>query len=131
MKSTSKVIGAEELSEKARLQEERGNLNKIGELKENHSPLMELYKTYSEKLAPLIKVEDTNSDKPLIDEATLSEAYGAMKEVAQNFDYDSMIFIFQSLEDYRLPENEIERYKKIKDATDKFEWEKVNELLKF
>ena len=130
LKSTSKVIGAEELSEKARKQEFAGNSNYIDEIKQNHESLMKLYLSYAEKLQPMIKVEDDDTDKPLIDDAQLGEAYESMKEIAAAFDYDSMQFIFESLDAYKLPDTEIERYRQIKDATEKLDWEKVIDLLK-
>ena len=130
LKSTAKVIGAEELSEKAKRQEDAGNSNYIEEIKLNHKPLMELYLSYAEKLKPLIKVEENDSDKPLIDDAELEEAFAAMKDIAKSFDYDSLEFIFQSLDEYRLPEDKAETYKKIKSAADKLDWEKIAELLK-
>jgi len=130
LKSTAKVIGAEELSARAKRQEDAGNSNYIDEIKQNHDELMNLYRSYAEKLKPLIKVEEDNSDKPLIDSEELAEAFETMKDFAKSFDYDSMNFIFKSLDEYRLPENEIERYKQIKDATSKLDWEKVSELLK-
>jgi len=129
LKSTAKVIGAQELSSKAKRQEDAGRSNYIEEIKLNHAALIDLYRSYADKLKPLIKVEENNSDKPLIDADELAEAFEAMKDFAKSFDYDSMQFIFQSLEEYNLPGNEIERYKKIKDATNKLDWEKVIELL--
>ena len=129
LKSTAKVIGAEELSEKAKRQEYAGNSKYIDEIKENHSALMELYKSYSEKFKPLLKVSKADSEKPLIDENILAEAFEAMKDSAKTFDYDSMEYILQSLDEYQIPENEKERYKQIKDAVERLNWEKVNELL--
>ncbi len=129
LKSTAKVIGAEELSEKAKRQEYAGNANNISEIQQNHAALMELYLTYAEKLQPLMKVEEDDDDKPLIDDAELAEAFESMKEFSASFDYDSMQFVFESLDTYKLPENEVERYRKIKDATEKLEWEKVIELI--
>ena len=129
LKSTAKVIGAEELSEKAKQQEYAGNSNYISEIKQNHAALMKLYLTYAEKLQTLIKVEEDNSDKPPIDDAELAEAYESMKEFAASFDYDSMQFVFESLDAYKLPDSEVERYRQIKDATEKLAWEKVTDLL--
>ena len=130
LKSTSKVIGADELSEKARLLERAGNAKNLDEIKRDTKPLLDLYKTYLEKFKPFIKVEENNSDKPLISETELAEAYESMKEISASFDYDSLMFIFQSLDEYQLPENEIEHYRQIKDAAAKLDWEKINELLK-
>ena len=41
-----------------------------------------------------------------------------------------MNFIFQSLDDYRLPGNKIEIYKQIKEAAAKLDWTKIDKLLK-
>ena len=129
LKSSSKVIGAVELSERAKRLEDAGNSKYIDEIKQDTDPLLKLYRSYAEKLSPLIKVEEDDSDKPLIDEQELSEAYEAMKDIAASFDYDSMQFVMQSLDEYRLPENEAKHYKEIKEAVSKLDWEKVNSLL--
>ena len=130
LKSTAKVVGAEELSEKAKRLEDAGNSNYINEIKRDHRPLMKLYLSYAEKLKPLIKVEeDDTNDKPLIDEVNLVEAFEAMKDIASSFDYDSLIFVFQSLDEYKLPDDKAEIYKQIKEAAAKLDWTKINELL--
>ncbi|MBR2179262.1 MAG: response regulator [Selenomonadaceae bacterium] len=130
LKSTSKVVGAEELSERAKRLEDAGNSGYIDEIKQDHEPLIELYKSYAEKLKPLIQVEEDDVDKPLIDEAELAEAFEAMKDAAATFDYDSLMFVFQSLDEYRLPEGESERYKQIKEAASKLDWETIKSVLK-
>ncbi|MBR1859419.1 MAG: response regulator [Selenomonadaceae bacterium] len=129
LKSSARVIGAAELSERARRLEDAGNSNYINEIKECTAPLLELYLSYAAKLAPLCKVEDDNADKPLIDDDALAEAYETMREVAASFDYDSLVFVFQSLDDYRLPDSEVERYKALKNAAAKLDWDKINSLL--
>ena len=129
LKSTSKVVGAEELSERARRLEDAGNSGYIEEIKQDHEPLLKLYRSYADKLKPLIQVEEEDSDKPLIDEAELEEAFEAMKDAAATFDYDSMVFIFQSLDEYRLPERESARYKQIKEAASKLDWETITGIL--
>ena len=129
LKSTAKVVGAEELSEKARRLEDAGNSGYFEEIKHDTKPLLELYRSYIDKLKPLLKVEEDDSSKPLIDEGELAEALEAMKDIAASFDYDSLMFVFQSLDEYRLPESEAERYKQIKEAAANLDWTKINELL--
>ena len=77
----------------------------------------------------MIEVAEDDSEKPPIEEAELAEAFEAMKDVASNFDYDSLMYIIQSLEEYKIPEAEAERYKKIKAAASKLDWTTINELL--
>ena len=130
LKSTAKVIGANELSEKAKRLEDAGNSGYFEEIKHDTEALLKLYKSYTEKLKTLIKVEEEDSNKPMIDEAELAEAFEAMRDVAASFDYDSLTFIFQSLDEYKLPEEEAQRYKRIKEAASKLDWTKINEELK-
>ncbi len=130
LKSTAKVIGAAELSEKARRLEDAGNAGYIDEIRQDHRPLMDLYLSYGRKLAPLLTVEDTGEDKPLIGEAELSEAMEAMGDMAATFDYDSLRFLLESLDEYRLPEKEAALYKEIKEAAAKPDWDRVNELVR-
>ena len=130
LKSTAKIIGAAELSEKARRLEDAGNAGYIDEIRQDHRPLMELYHSYRRKLASLLAVEDTGEDKPLIGEDELSEAVEAMGDMAATFDYDSLRFLFESLDGYRLPEKEAALYKEIKEAAAKPDWDRVNELVR-
>ncbi len=130
LKSSAKVIGANELSERAKRLEDAGNSGYINEIKDGTPELLKLYLSYETKLAPLCKVEEEdNSNKPLIDDSELAEAYETMKEVSASFDYDTLTFVLNSLGEYRLPESEVEKYKQIKDAAAKLDWETINSLL--
>ena len=128
LKSTAKVIGADELSEKAKRLEDAGNSGYFNEINQDTDSLLQLYRSYYEKLSPLIQSND-DEDKPLITEYDLNEAFEAMKDAAATFDYDTLTFVFESLDEYKLPEVEAELYKKIKAAASKLDWTKINELL--
>ena len=130
LKSSSRVIGAGELSERAKRLEDAGNFGYIDEIKQDTPSLLELYRSYAKKLKPLIKVEEDNIDKPLIDETELAEAFEAMKDAAATFDYDSLMFMFQSLDEYRLPDDKAKVYKQIKEAAAKLDWATINSLIK-
>ena len=129
LKSSARVIGADELSERARRLEDAGNAGYIDEIKKFTDGLLELYISFANKLAPLIKVEEDDADKPPIEKDALAEAYETMKEVAQTFDYDSMQFVIQSLEEYRLPPDDAKKFAEIKNAASKPDWETVLKIL--
>ena len=128
LKSTARIIGATELSERAKRLEDAGNSNYIDEIRKDNPALLELYRSYIEKLSALIEVEEDES-KPLIDSDQLAEAYQTLKEVSATFDYDTANFVMNSLADYRLPDSERERYKNLKNAVEKLDWEEVNRLI--
>ena len=128
LKSTARIIGATELSDRAKRLEDAGNSSYIDEIRKDNPALLELYRSYLKKLSALIEVEDDES-KPLIDSAQLAEAYQTLKEVSASFDYDTASFVVNSLADYRLPESERERYKNLRNAVEKLDWETVNRLI--
>ena len=130
LKSSAKVIGAEELSDRAKRLEDAGNSNYIDEIKQFTAPLLELYRSYAEKLSPLVKKEsDDDTDKPLIEPDALAEAYETLREVAGSFDYDSVNFVLQSLDEYKLPEDDAKKISGIKSAVNKLDWDEVKKLL--
>ena len=129
LKSTSRIIGAAELSELAKNLEDAGNAGNISEIKNSTPKLLELYRNFDTVLEFLQDKKVDDASKPLIEDAQLAEAYEALKEIAASFDFDNAQFVLQELENYRLPENEIEKYKKIKSAVENLDWEQVNNLL--
>ena len=132
LKSSARVIGANELSERAKRLEDAGNSGYFNEILSDTEQLLTLYISYMEFLSPLLEHGGINSDsdKPMIEKDALAEAYEAMQEAAANFDDDSVDFVLKSLEDYQLPQEDADRCDQIKDALSKLEWEKINSLLK-
>lgn len=130
LKSTARIIGARELSELARSMEEAGNAGEIEKIREATTPLLSLYRSVAEKVAPLCDKGGDEADKPLIDEETMTEAFGTLREFVQSFDYDNAVFVLDSLAEYRLPEKQSKLYQELKAAIVKLEWEKAAELLR-
>ncbi|MBR6013099.1 MAG: response regulator [Selenomonadaceae bacterium] len=129
LKSSARVIGAKELSNRAERLEDAGNSGYINEIMESTDGLLELYISFADKLAPLLKAEEDDSIKPLISADELSEAYETLKEISASFDFDSAMFVVASIEAYRLPDEEKEKFAQIKSAVSKPDWETLKILL--
>ena len=129
LKSSARVIGAKELSNRARRLEDAGNSGYINEIMESTDGLLELYISFADKLAPLLKAEEDDSNKPLISDDELAEAYETLKEISASFDFDSAMFVIASLEGYRLPDEEKEKFLQVKSAVSKPDWETLKNLL--
>ncbi len=130
LKSTAKIIGANKLSALALQSETAGKAGDFDKVTKNHSTIVDLCRSCGEKLKPLARVRNENSPKPLIDEDRLREAFCSMREIAATFDYDSLLYVFDALEEYRLPEAEAELFGKVRAAADSLDWTQVGELLK-
>ena len=129
LKSTAKVIGASELSDRAKRLEDAGNSGYIEEIKHDTSALLTLYKSYAEKLSPLLHNDSDDADKPLISDDELAEAYETLKEISASFDFDSLEFVIKSLEAYKIPESEREKFKNLKTAANNLDWDEIKKLV--
>ena len=125
LKSSARLIGAEELSRRAAYLEDCGNNRNLDEITAKTPELLNLYKSYREKLAPLYE----NNDAELITPENLREAYEAIKEFAASFDSDSIDGIIAALRNYKIPDNESERFNKIALCADSADWNGLNSAL--
>ncbi len=129
LKSTAGVVGFGELSERAGQLEYAGNSGYYEEIRQHIKPLLMLYRSCGVQLAPLLKSEGDDVYKTLLAGDELVEAYEIMRDAVHHFDYDALLFVFLSLEEYRLPPEEEEKYLALRDAVVKVDWEKLKELI--
>ena len=59
----------------------------------------------------------------------LNEAYGAIKEFMNVFDYDNAESVLDMLKEYRIPEDETDKYEKVKQLIFNLDRDGVLELL--
>ncbi|MBO6146343.1 MAG: response regulator [Lachnospiraceae bacterium] len=119
LKSSSRLIGAKELSEMALDMENTGNeyqkaiadgdVDKAAEslsaLEEQTPVLLGLYRSYKEKLAPVTSPDstETKKDLPEMTEEELREILMGIKEFAEAFDMDSTDSAMKLIESHAVP----------------------------
>ena len=59
----------------------------------------------------------------------LQKAYEGIKHAIEEYDFNELTGILESLSRYNLPEKERDRVKRLSDAADEFEWEQMSEIL--
>lgn len=130
LKSTSRIIGAHRLSELSKKLEQAGESGEIDVIKEKTGELLELYRSYSNKLSDIGSISlDGIKLRPLASREIIDDAYRALREVAPMMDYDSVEMIIEGLKEYKLPEDEKERIEKIEYYLKKLDWESIQDLL--
>ena len=129
LKSTARVIGAMELSEKARRLEDAGNNCYCDEIEAGTAPLLELYRSYTGSLSMLLPAEDTAQEKAPISSAELAEAWQALAEIVASFDYDSLMYMLGELSGYQLPAADAEKLAKVKKAAAVPDWAALQKIL--
>lgn len=115
IKSSSRLIGAADLSRQAAYLEQCGDEKKLSELEEKTPVLLELYRSYIDKLSLFAETSGDSADqKPLIDETQFKSAMDAIKEYASAFDFNSVDKIIEMLDKYTIPEKERKKYADVK-----------------
>ena len=127
LKSSARLIGAMELSAMAARLEECGNNEDEKEILEKTPKLLELFRSYNEKLSAING--NTNEDElPEIGKEELENAFSDMRELLEAYDFDTADGIMNMLAEYRIPEEFKEKYLKVKElmsAVDRDELLKV------
>lgn len=130
LKSAARLIGAMDLSELAKKLEAAGNDNDIEFINEKTKILLEKYRGFKEKLKVLLEESSDDSDKELIPENDLKEAYEALKEFTEQMEYDGAIMVVEQVKKYKLPEKDKKVFDNIEHALKQFDWDKVENELK-
>ena len=128
LKSSARIIGANELSKLCEDLENAGNHEDIAFIEENHGRLMHEYGEFKEILASLDKGEEDDTGKPEVPEDELADAYAALSDVIPQMDYDSVEMILEQLSQYRLPEEDAKKMKELGKMLKSFEWDKMEEM---
>ena len=131
LKSSARIIGAKEFGEEAQLLENAGKAENREYIRAHHEGFIETYRGFKAQLAAVFANEQTaaEDEKPEADAVLMESVYEEMREAAEEMDCDRLEEIFTEMEDYRIPDGEVELYKKLKQAVDHFDYEGILTLL--
>ena len=129
LKSSARIIGAGGLSEMAAQMEDAGNREDMGFIDANTVALLEEYAGFKEKLER-IRDEDDGTEKEMIPDEMLNDAYSALSDVVPQMDYDSVEMILESLKEYVLPKEDDKIIKELQRMLKSFDWEGMEGLIK-
>ena len=141
LKSTSRFIGASELSAFALKMEEAGEIMDSSYIKENHERFLAFYRSYLEKLSALDTADDKYSgschnredisggaQKEIIPAEELKDAYRSLSDCISMMDYDGVEFILAELKKYKIPDKDGETLAKLNKLLMTMEWDEMQKL---
>ncbi len=127
LKSSARIIGAEKLSKMAADLEDAGKKMNIQYIIDNSTALLDEYRLYKERLAP-IKVKVTEN-KEEIDVNDLKDAIKELKTLIEAMDYDGMMMVIEQLDEYAMPAEYKFFYEDLVKAAKLFDWDKLDEII--
>jgi len=105
LKSSSRLIGATELSKKAEYLEACGKANKLDEIHALTPELLEIYTSYKQHLKPVIDSLASSSEKSAIDNNQLIEELTKLRNMLSDFDLDGAEEWSEKAESYLLSDD--------------------------
>ena len=132
LKSTSRTIGAMELSKLAEKLENAGNAKDIDTIRAYNDELLNRYDSIQSSLSKIPEVagvEENAADKKEISGAQIIDAYSSILEVSKVLDYDTLMFILDSIKEYRLSPDDEQLMSKISKLAYKLKWDEITELV--
>ncbi len=130
LKSSARLIGALELSALAAELEKAGDDLDREKIDAKTPQLLEMYRGFYDKLMPLEAVdEEDDPDRQEIDAGGLAEAYSAIREAVEAFDYDTADDVVNMLKEYRIPDEESEKFTRVCDLVTRLDRDALMEEL--
>ena len=134
LKSSARLIGANELSTKALELELAGKENNLNIITANTGAALEIYSSIFNQMSSLYGIDveaadDTNEKEP-ISEENLSDAYEALKELVPLMEYDAIEMLFDEINGYKLPDEDARIFEELKKALKVFDWDKMEQILR-
>ena len=128
LKSSARIVGAMGLSSLAEKLENAGNNGDMDFINANAGKLMEDYLAFDEKLKKLDENSD-NSEKEMIPESELKDAYEALRELVPQMDYDSVEMVIGNLKEYRLPDKDAKIVADLEKMLRTLDWDSMAQML--
>ncbi|MBQ7724271.1 MAG: response regulator [Lachnospiraceae bacterium] len=131
LKSSARLIGAVEFGEKAQILENAGKKEDLDYIGKNHKPFMEEFAGFKIPLSQIFDklAEEQDANKPEADEGLMSEVFNEIKAAAEDMDCDLLQGIFTEMEEYKIPDDKAELFKKLSSASQRFDYDAIIELL--
>ena len=134
LKSTSRLIGALELSKKAAELEKASAEKNLAEVQKKTPDLLDFYNSYREKLAAFAKKTETDStsqeQKPKILPQELEFQLTTLHTFAKAFDIDGVTGVMEKLSAYTMPEDFAQNFAQIQNAIQNVDFNELIALLR-
>ena len=129
LKSSARIIGAQELSQLCASLEDAGNREDTDFIHANTDKLFSDYAAYKEKLSRMKEEEESDENLEPIPEGELKDAYDALKDVIPQMDYDSVEMILEGLKAYKLPKEDAEKMAELNRLLKQFDWDAMEKIM--
>ncbi|MBO4889593.1 MAG: response regulator [Lachnospiraceae bacterium] len=130
LKSSLRIIGAEELGEEAQKLEDAGKRNDNDYIDANQEVFIRSFVNLKDVLYMMFsETEENVNDRPEADERLIRDSLDEIWSAANDMDCDRLETVFDGLRPYRIPDEYGALFAKLKTASDNYEYDRILDLL--
>ena len=134
LKSSARLIGADETADMAQLLENAGNERDIEYIEKNHRDLILKFRSYKDILGPLFEADRKDEDLPgtqknVLDDNGIRDIYDRLDPAVRSVNCDEIEKILRKAADYNLPDEDRERIRKLSEMSELFNYDGMLEIL--
>lgn len=129
LKSSSRILGAMEIGSLSEILEKAGNEEDLDTINLLTDELLIYLDAFGKFLNRYLTDETEESEKEEISKEKLQEAYMAIKELSQMYDFDSISSVLESLDAYRISGEDKDKIENIKNALKVADWDKLSAIM--
>ncbi|MCR4908705.1 MAG: DegV family EDD domain-containing protein [Lachnospiraceae bacterium] len=129
LKSSSKLVGALELSDEAAGLEQAGKDKDTEYIAAHHSSMLQDFLKYRERLSAFFDGDEKEEDKPMADEYLLQSVYEELQNASASEDGDTIAEILNEIGEYALPEEDAERLDIVREKAESGDYAGIKGML--
>lgn len=126
LKSAARIIGAMELSDRAKELEMAGKAGEVDVIRQKNGSLLHAYRELDEKLGVVQDPATGNGQE--VTEAIRKDAFQTIVELSGSMDYEMMENVLRDLKGYRFVPEDEERLQQIEECLLQLDWEGISEI---
>ncbi|MBP3505798.1 MAG: PocR ligand-binding domain-containing protein [Lachnospiraceae bacterium] len=129
LKSTSRQIGAMELSDMAAELERAGNAGDVQKIVSNTNEMLQKYVGYIDILKPFFEEEKPAIKKNYIQQEQLLELFERMLEAVNNLDMDQMEDVIMDMKRYNYSDKQVDYFEELEIAVGNIDVDRCEEII--
>ncbi len=129
LKSSSKQIGAMELSDMAAELEKAGKAGDLDYISQNTEPMLKKYVSYLPVFAPYCEEKTVSKDNPEYDRDELVKTLNDLREAADDLDFDTTSDLMDNLLGYSYPDDQTDLLNSLKEGVDEMDPDICEEII--
>ncbi|MCR4923915.1 MAG: response regulator [Lachnospiraceae bacterium] len=130
IKSSVRLIGANDLANEAQELEDAGKNNDLEYIHENHHVFMTKYLSIKAPLTEIFFKKEDPIKKQKADPDLLETVYEEILSAAEEMDIERIESVIREISEYSIPESENSLWEDLMEAVKRYEYNRITELLK-